>query len=63
VRLTTAEAAQLLGCTRSEVLNKIQRGTLPVAALTRSNGYVLLLADVLRYRARRARGRYGRKEG
>jgi Helix-turn-helix domain len=54
-RLTTRDVAALLGVCVSAVSDKARRGTLPYVGFTPRGGYLFLLADVARYKARRQR--------
>ncbi len=55
--ITTQEAAELLGVTRTAVLLAIARRTLPVKRRWGMGAYILSRRDVLAYRAARRVGR------
>lgn len=57
--ITTKQVAQLLGISHAAVIKKVAAGTLPVAGVSRTNGYLFRLGDVLRYQARRVQGHRG----
>jgi excisionase family DNA binding protein len=61
VRLTPAEAGELLGLSRPFVARLLDAGELASEYLPGSRHRVIALADVLEFRARRERRREGRR--
>jgi excisionase family DNA binding protein len=61
VRLTPAEAGDLLGLSRPYVARLLDRGDIPAEYLPDSRHRMVRLADVLEFQARRERRREGRR--
>lgn len=62
VRLTPAEAGELLGLSRPFVVRLLDAGDIPFEHLPDSRHRMVRLADVLTFQARRERRRAGRRQ-